>query len=86
MKDTLAQVARFLDAGGVVQWADWQAMGVETQAAFVVVARRSRVEHAIRIGRATTGPNGVLEVMAELDDGDALEDALLRQAVTNAAG
>ena len=86
MKKKVKDIALFRDAGGVPSWSEWQAMDVGTKAAFVAVGRQRRVEDAIRIGRATSGPRGVLEVVAEIDNGNALEDALLQAAVIDAAG
>lgn len=86
MSEKLQAIARFMDAGGAPLWSEWQDMDVETQASFVAVARKRRVEQALRIGKATTGDRGMLEVVAELDAGEALEAALLRMAVTDAAG
>ncbi len=86
MKERLADISNFLEAGGVLLRSDWDGMDVATKAAFVAVARRRRVEDAIRLGRASSGPMGVLEVVSEIDGGLALEEALLRTAVINAAG
>ena len=83
MKD-LPDISRFMEAGGTPSWAEWQEMSTETKAAFVAVARRQRVEGAIRTGKANSGPHGMLEVVAEIDNGQALEAALLSEAVTNA--
>ena len=86
MSKNLADISRFSEAGGVLLWSDWEGLDVNTKAAFVAVARRRRVEDAVRIGQASSGPMGILGVIAEIDDGLALEETLLRAAVIDAAG
>ncbi len=86
MIEKLEDIARFRDADGVPSWSEWEGMDVPTKAAFVAVARRRRVEDAVRIGQASSGPMGILGVIAEIDDGLALEETLLRAAVIDAAG
>jgi hypothetical protein len=81
MSEHLDKITRFMEAGGSPSWDEWDAMDLETQAAFVAVARIRRVEDAARNGLASSGPRGVLEVVAEIDGGEALEEALMRQAV-----
>lgn len=85
MRDMVEQAQQFVAAGGVLLWSDWKQMTPEERAAFVAVQNRRRVEQAMRIGNASSGPRGVLETAAELDGGQALESALMRKAVTDAA-
>ena len=79
------QAKQFLDAGGVLLWSDWKGMTPAERAAFVAAENRRRVEQAMRIGTASTGPRGVLQTAAELDGGQALEEAMLQKAVSDAA-
>ena len=81
----LREVSAFIDAGGTVSWADWNAMSPQHCAAFVAVKRRQRVEQAVRNGVAAHGPLGALKVQAELDGGAHLETILLQKAVQDAA-
>lgn len=86
MREKIEDISRFRDAGGVPSWSEWKSMDTDTKAAFVAADRIRRVHDAARTGRAASGPRGVLEVVAEIDGGHALEDALLKAAVINAAG
>lgn len=75
----------FLAAGGSLSLDDWGALYGAERAAFVAAGRELAVRQAVRIGEAAQGDLAALRVLAEIDGGQAHDDARLAIAVRQLA-
>lgn len=86
VRAVLVEHARmFLDGGGTLTLDDWAGLTGTERAAFVAAGRARAVEQAVRIGRASQGDLAALRVFAEVDGGQAHDDAALELATKQIA-
>lgn len=71
----------FLAAGGTLSLVDWDQLDDAERCALAFAGRERDVKQAVRIGRASQGPLGALRVQAEIDGGEAHDEAQLGAAV-----
>jgi hypothetical protein len=76
----------FLAAGGTLSLVDWDQLDDDQlddaeRCALAFAGRERDVKQAVRIGRASQGPLGALRVQAEIDGGEAHDEAQLGAAV-----
>ena len=71
----------FIRAGGVVDWAFWKDLSVESRAAFVVAGDRVRQEVAIIGGIASQNLELATRMMTPLDGGKMRMDFALQSVV-----
>jgi hypothetical protein len=53
-----------------VTWEEWQSLDEDTRVALLAASRRLEVERAITAARALSGPEGVVDLLSEIDGGD----------------
>ena len=82
LRPILTEHARFfLQGGGQLALADWASLDELERAAFAAAGRRLRVEQAVRVGLAAQGDLAAMRVQAEVDGGQAHDEAALSAAV-----
>lgn len=81
-----AHARLFLQAGGTLTLRDWADLDEPERAAFVSAGLALEVDRALRAATAAKDEQGALRVLAEVDGGEAHDDALLRDAVARLAG
>lgn len=75
----------FLRAGGALSVADWDAMSSDAKAAFISAGNLIRREQAALTGLAATNKAYALEMLADVDGGEAKIEALVNDAADRAA-
>lgn len=73
--------SNYLTAGGQVTPSLWLNLDRTERAALTAAGLRLNVDQAIRIGTAAQGDLAALRVRAEIDGGEAHDNAMLRAAV-----
>ncbi|MBX3467184.1 MAG: hypothetical protein KF878_09845 [Planctomycetes bacterium] len=80
----LDAATHFLMGGGVLSLQDWAAMDTRDRAVFVRAGRKVRAWQAAQTGLAAQGHLHALKVMADVDGGQAHDDAVMTAALARA--
>lgn len=82
----LSRVAEdYLRVGKGLSWAEWTALGPQSQAAFLHAANRLWTERAAMFGLAATSVEAALEVASKLDGGRAKVAAAMTRVMEKTA-
>lgn len=73
---------RMLQAGVQLSRLEWEALGEIERSAFASAGNQHRIKQALRIGEANQGHLGRAKVIAEMDGGELLEEAILESHVS----
>lgn len=84
--NAIDELKRFIRAGGAFSLTEWYGLNKEAQVLCVQERERIRIEDAIRIGTAASGPAGAAEVLAPLDDGRMRDRMSLRELALEGLG
>lgn len=77
----VADAQDFFEAGGVLSWGEWSAFDPTQKGAFRVAKQADEVDRLTRLALALSGEEGLAEIAAPLDDGDAIVALALDRAM-----